>query len=257
MDGAPFRAATTLPSWARVLSPAVEDRPLVPPPPSRFARDPSAARSSRPIRTDAPARERGRRLLNRRAARAGFSWAALGHHHHSTSSPTEPARRAAYSVRRPARGLDEAGPGLLKVTLSAGRPSAWKRCRRRATLFDLMGCERAGGCGDPRESRRRLRDEGSLRRTWCADADGVQPTAHAHGRSGALGIARLTLVVATPRIRPREGTSSVPSAEGASMRTWRRAPPRRRRDPARVTSRSARRDALAGRAVRPPEPERG
>jgi len=58
-------------------------------------------------------------------AAAGFSWAALGHHH-ATEVVLRPDGSAAgaYSGSPTGRGLDETGPRhFLKVTLEAGRPA--------------------------------------------------------------------------------------------------------------------------------------
>jgi len=56
---------------------------------------------------------------------AGFSWAALGHHHHAHVVSDEPGRPlGAYAGCPTGRGLDEAGPRVfLKVTLPAEGPA--------------------------------------------------------------------------------------------------------------------------------------
>ena len=62
----------------------------------------------------------------REIADAGFSWAALGHHHHVHVVSDEEGRRplGAYSGCPTGRGLDEAGPRVfLKVTLPAEGPA--------------------------------------------------------------------------------------------------------------------------------------
>jgi len=254
------------------LSPAaVEDRPLVPPPPR-----PEVSHAILLLHgsletypgTDAP--REGKRTAPFSAGEllaAGFSWAALGHHHHlHVVADGAGAPRAAYSGAPTGRGLDEAGPRVfLKVTLSAGRPPAVETVPADArTLFDLMvDVSELEAAAILERVDAAFADEG------VAAADVVRLTltgSQPYGARPTAALAPLASRVSRLVVRdatdpaPAEGTSSVPSAEG---RFYADLAARRAAAPDDATRRAVDlairlgRDALAGRAVRPPEPERG
>lgn len=109
------------------LSPAVVvERPLAPPPPR-----PASAHAilllhgsleSYPGADSPRGRKRTAPFARREVLDAGFSWAALGHHHHVHVVEDDAGiPRGAYSGCPTGRGLDEAGPRVfLKVTLAPG-----------------------------------------------------------------------------------------------------------------------------------------
>lgn len=119
----PGRDDVTVVGRAFLSSAAVVERPLAPAPPRPETTHAllllhgslesyEGADSPRGAKRTAPFSER-------ELADAGFSWAALGHHHHVQVVSDDQGRpRGAYSGCPTGRGLDEAGPRVfLKVTL--------------------------------------------------------------------------------------------------------------------------------------------
>jgi DNA repair exonuclease SbcCD nuclease subunit len=119
----PGRDDVTVVGRAFLSSAAVVERPLAPAPPRPETTHAllllhgslesyAGADSPRGAKRTAPFSER-------ELADAGFSWAALGHHHHVQVVSDDQGRpRGAYSGCPTGRGLDEAGPRVfLKVTL--------------------------------------------------------------------------------------------------------------------------------------------
>ncbi len=119
----PGRDDVTVVGRAFLSSAAVVERPLAPPPP----------RPSTPLALlllhgslesyTGPDSPRGTKrtapFSERELADAGFSWAALGHHHHVQVVSDDQGRpRGAYAGCPTGRGFDEAGPRVfLRVTL--------------------------------------------------------------------------------------------------------------------------------------------
>jgi DNA repair exonuclease SbcCD nuclease subunit len=119
----PGRDDVTVVGRAFLSSAAVVERPLAPAPPRPETTHAllllhgslesyAGADSPRGAKRTAPFSER-------ELADAGFSWAALGHHHHVQVVSDDQGRpRGAYAGCPTGRGLDEAGPRVfLKVTL--------------------------------------------------------------------------------------------------------------------------------------------
>jgi len=197
---------------------------------------------------------------------AGFSWAALGHHHHRhvvTDASGEPA--GAYSGAPTGRGLDETGPRVfLKVTLAPDRPP-----RVEAVPADDRTLHDLAVDVDGLEGEAVLRRaEEALVRAGAGPADvaritltGVQP----HGARPAAALAPIADRLA--HVVVRDATAPLPAAEPGSLATAEGrffADLEQRRSAAgeaerRVLDLAHRlgRDALAGRSVRPPDPERG
>jgi exonuclease SbcD len=109
------------------LSPAVVvERPLAPPPPRPAAEHALLLLHGSLENYPGPDSPRGTKrtapFSRREVVDAGFSWAALGHHHHFHLVEDDAGvRRGAYSGSPTGRGLDETGPRVfLKVTLVPG-----------------------------------------------------------------------------------------------------------------------------------------
>jgi exonuclease SbcD len=198
---------------------------------------------------------------------AGFSWAALGHHHHlHVVSDDAGAARAAYSGCPAGRGLDETGPRVfLKVTLHAGRPAAVETMAAdERTLHDL-----AVDVDDLDVAALLEKADAALAEEGVRSGDVVRMTLtgrQPYGARPAAAVAPLAervahLVVRDETSPARAGDAAIlPTAEGRFVAdlTARRdaAPEEASRRVADLALRLGR-DALAGRAVRPPEPERG
>ncbi len=194
---------------------------------------------------------------------AGFSWAALGHHHHVHLVEDDAGvPRGAYSGSPTGRGLDETGARVfLKVTLVPGE----------APRVDTLAA-------DPRVLHDLAVDATDLE--TAALAERIE-AAWAAAAVGAGDLVRLTLTGAQPfGARPAETARAFaprakhlvvrdltsPPAEDAGLRSAEgrfAADLRARRDaaveegPRRLAELALRlgRDALAGRPVLPPEPE--
>jgi DNA repair exonuclease SbcCD nuclease subunit len=253
------------------LSPAaVETRPLAPPP----AR-PEVAHAilllhgsleTYPGRDAPRGGKRTAPFSGEELVSAGFSWAALGHHHtlHVVSDPSG-VPRGAYSGAPTGRGLDETGPRVfLKVTLVHGRPPEVETIPAdERSLFDL-----SVDVSDLEGSALLERVESLLADEGVAAPDVVRLTLTGRQPYGARPGAALTPI--SERIAlllVRDATAPAP-AEAAPLTTAEArffADLAARRDAApddatrRALDHAARlgRDALAGRAIRPPEPEPG
>jgi DNA repair exonuclease SbcCD nuclease subunit len=250
------------------LSPAVVvERPLAPPPP----RPPvphallllHGSLESYPGADSPRGTKRTAPFSRREVVDAGFSWAALGHHHHVHLVEDDAGvPRGAYSGSPTGRGLDEAGRRVfLKVTLVPDEsPRVETLSADTRTIHDLAAdvtdLEAAAFAG-------RLETTWGLAGVGAGDLvrltlTGTQP----HGaRPGE--IAR-QLAPAARHVAIRDLTS--PPAEDAGLRSAEGrfvADLTARRDAAeeegsrRVAELALRlgRDALAGRPVLPPEPE--
>jgi DNA repair exonuclease SbcCD nuclease subunit len=197
---------------------------------------------------------------------SGFAWAALGHHHHLHAvADDEGALRAAYSGCPAGRGLDETGPRVfLKVTLHHGRtPSIETLPADERTLFDLVV-----DVGDLDAAGILLKVDAELAEEGAGAADVVRVTltgAQPYGARPAAAVASLAERVAHLVVRDETSpaqtgdASSLPTAEGrfvADLLARRDAS--RDAESRRVADLALRlgRDALAGRAVRPPGPVR-
>jgi len=254
------------------LSPAaVEARPLSPPPPRPEA--PHAVlllHGSLETYPGADAPREGKKtapFTREELLAAGFSWAALGHHHHCHLVRDEAgAARGAYAGAPTARGLDETGPRVfLKVTLRSGHPPVAETVPADGrTLFDLA--VDVGGL-DGAEVLERV--EAALVEEGVGAADVVRVTlrgAQPYGARPASALASLSSRVA--HLVVRDATAPAPSGEAPAVPTaegrffsdlaarLESAPDDASRRALDLAIRLGR-DALAGRAVRPPDPERG
>ncbi len=250
------------------LSPAiVVERPLTPPP----TRPPSAhailllhgSLESYPGPDSPQGRKRTAPFARREVLDAGFSWAALGHHHHVHVVEDDAGFPCgAYSGCPTGRGLDEAGPRVfLKVTLAAGEPPRVETVPAdERTVHDLsvdatdLEAGALAGRIEAAWTVARVR-AGDLVRLSLTGAQpyGARPaeTARAFApRVRHLSVRDLTI--------PPSEEAGLRSAEGRFV-----ADLVARRDAAvdeearRLAELALRlgRDALAGRAVRPPEAE--
>ncbi|MEO6323455.1 MAG: metallophosphoesterase, partial [Thermoanaerobaculia bacterium] len=191
---------------------------------------------------------------------AGFSWAALGHHHHMQVVADDSGRpRAAYSGCPSGRGLDETGPRVfLKVTLDVEGttvetlPADSRLIREVAVdVGELEGREIAE------------RVEAALDRSGATTADVVRITllgtqvygSRASAALGACASRVAHLVIRDRTVRPTSDVPGVRTAEGRFI-----ADLLARREQAhdeagrRVIDLALTlgRDALAGRALVPP-----
>jgi hypothetical protein len=197
---------------------------------------------------------------------AGFSWAALGHHHtlHVVSDPSG-APRGAYAGAPTGRGLDETGPRVfLKVSLERGRPPAVETLPAdERTLFDLsLDVSDLEGSSLPERVDTLLADEGvagpdvvRLKLTGCQPY-GARPAAALAPLSGRVAL----LVVRDETVPAAAAAAPLPTAEArffADLAARREAAPDEATRRALDFAARLGRDALAGRAVRPPEPEPG
>ena len=250
------------------LSPAVVvDRPLSPPPPRPASEHAllllHGSLESYPGADSPRGAKRTAPFSRREVVDAGFSWAALGHHHHVHFVEDDAGvRRGAYSGCPTGRGLDETGARVfLEVTLVPGEPP------RVETLP-----------ADSRVVHDLTVDATDLE--GAALADRVE-TAWAVAAVGPADLVRLTLTGTQPfGARPAETARAfaararhlsvrdltTPPVEDAGLRSAEgrfAADLRARRDaaveagPRRLADLALRlgRDALAGRPVEPPEPE--
>ena len=254
------------------LSPAVVDaRPLAPPPPRPEV--PHAIlllHGSLETYPGADAPRGGKRTApfsREELLSAGFSWAALGHHHHlHVVTDASEAPRAAYSGAPTGRGLDETGPRFfLKVTLVAGRaPTVETHAADERDLFDLaVDVSDLDAAGVLERVDAVLADEGvALPDVVRLTLTGAQP----YGARPAAALAPLSVRMA--HLVVRDATSpaapdvaaALPTAEArffADLAARRDAAPDEAGKRALDLAARLGRDALAGRAVRPPEPERG
>jgi len=250
------------------LSPAVVvERPLAPPPRRPVSEHAllllHGSLESYPGADSPRGAKRTAPFSRREVLDAGYSWAALGHHHHfHVVEDDAGVPRGAYSGCPTGRGLDEAGPRVfLKVTLVPGEAP------RVETLP-----------ADSRVVRDLTVDVGDLE---SAAVPEKLETAWALAGVGAGDLVRLTLTGAQPfGARPTDAARVFASrAKHLAVRDH-TAPPsedperrsaegrfaadlRARRDaaheegPRRLAELALRlgRDALAGRPVLPPEPE--
>ena len=254
------------------LSPAaVAERPLLPPP-TRPAVPHAVLLLHGSLESypgaDAPRGEKATAPFSRRElVAAGFSWAALGHHHHvHVVSGEAGVPLGAYSGCPTGRGLDETGPRVfLKVTLRQDRPAAVETIPADPrTVHDLEV-----DASDLDASALLERVDAAFAREEVAPSDVVRVTLVGAQPLGARPAAALEplagrvkhLVVRdrTSPPAPLEGAEGLPTAEGRFLSDL-----RARRDAApddttrAVVDLALRlgRDALAGRSVKPPEPER-
>ncbi len=196
---------------------------------------------------------------------AGFSWAALGHHHHvHVLADDAGAPLAAYSGCPTGRGLDETGPRVfLKVTLQPGRPPAVERLPAdERTLFDLVA-----DVGDLDAAGILATVEALLLEEGVRAGDIGRVTLRGPQPYGARPAAALEPLVSrvahlvvrdetSPERPPDSGT--LPTAEGRFLSELSARREAADEETRRVVDLAVRlgRDALAGRALRPPEPER-
>jgi exonuclease SbcD len=203
-----------------------------------------------------------RELLN-----AGFSWAALGHHHHRhVVTDDAGAPRAAYAGCPTGRGLDETGPRVfLKVTVRDGEPSTVESVPADArTVHDVEV-----DATDLDAAALLARADAVLAREAVAEPDLVRVTlrgAQPFGAQPAAALeplaARVTHLVVrdlTSPPAPADDGSGMPTAEGRFLAELKGrlddAPDEAARRVAALALRLGR-DALAGRPVRPPDAER-
>lgn len=193
---------------------------------------------------------------------AGFSWAALGHHHHLQVISEDSGRpRAAYSGSPTGRGLDETGPrSFLKVTLFPSGaveleaiPSDTRMIHEiTVDLTDL-------------DSRELLdRTAAALEREKVGTGDIVRVTltgAQTYGARGSVSIQPLSSRVAHLAIRDRSirsGSTEIPgiqTAEGrfvADLLAQREGATDPERKRVIELALALGRDALAGRTLEPP-----
>lgn len=193
---------------------------------------------------------------------AGFSWAALGHHHHVQVVTDESGRpRAAYSGCPTGRGLDETGPRVfLKVTLNSEGtrvetiPSDVRIVRDLSVEVSEF---------ESREIAERVGE--ALDAAKASTADVVRVTlvgtqsygSRAAAALGGTGSRVAHLVVRDRTVRPASEQPGVRTAEGRFI-----ADLLARREGATEEDRrvidlalALGRDALAGRAIVPPDAE--
>ncbi len=250
------------------LSPAiVVERPLAPPPPRPESTHAilllHGSLESYPGADTPRGKKRTAPFSRREVLDAGFSWAALGHHHHVHLVEDDAGvPRGAYSGCPTGRGLDETGPRVfLRVTLAPGEPPRVETlpADERSILevsVDATDLE-AGGLAE------------RVEREWAAAGvragdfvrltlTGTQPygarpaeTARAFAsRAGHLAVRDLTTPPAEePGLRSAEGrfVADLAARRDAAVEDG----------PRRLAELALRlgRDALAGRPVVPPEAE--
>jgi DNA repair exonuclease SbcCD nuclease subunit len=197
---------------------------------------------------------------------AGFSWAALGHHHtHHVVCDPSGAPRGAYSGAATGRGLDETGPRVfLKVTLEPGRPPAVETLQAdERTLFDL-----SIDVSDLEAAALLERVDALLADEGVTGPDVVRLTLtgrQPYGARPAAALAPLStraalLVVHDATAPAGPEATALPTAEArffADLGARREAAADEAARRALDLAARLGRDALAGRAIRPPEPERG
>jgi DNA repair exonuclease SbcCD nuclease subunit len=263
----PGRDDTTVTGRA-FLSPAVvAERPLAPPPARPLSSHAllllHGSLESYPGADSARGTKRTAPFSRREVLDAGFSWAALGHHHHFHVVENEAGvPRGAYSGSPTGRGLDETGPRVfLKVTLVPGEAPcvetlpADARCVRDLTV-DVSELEAAalaerleaawatGGVGPGDFVRLTLTGTQPF---GARPADAARAFA---GRARHLAVRDLTA--------PPAEHSGPRSAEGRfAADLWARRDAAVEEGPRRLAELALRlgRDALAGRPLVPPAPE--
>lgn len=250
------------------LSPAVVvERPLGPPPPRPASTHallllhgslesyPGADSPRGPKRT-AP-------FSRREVLDAGFSWAALGHHHHAHFVEDDAGVRVgAYSGCPTGRGLDEKGPRFfLKVTLVPGSPPRVETLPADARVVHDVAVDATDLEGPALAER--------IETAWAIAAvgtgdfvrltlTGTQPFGARPAETAFAFAARARHLVVRDLTAPPVEDPGLRSAEGRFA-----ADLRRQRDaadeegPRRLAELALRlgRDALAGRPLLPPEPE--
>ena len=264
----PGREDVTVVGRAFLSSAVVVERPLAPPPPRPSTphallllhgslESYAGADSPRGTKRTAP-------FSANELTGAGFSWAALGHHHHVHVVADDEGRpRGAYSGCPTGRGLDETGPRFfLRVTLPAdGSPIVVERIPAdtrvvRDLVVDVGDLE-AGPLAD--------RVEAALRDAGAAAPDLVRVTltgTQSFGARAADILRPLALTVKHLHVRdqteppaPEPGPRSAEGRFASDLLAIRGAAA----DDAqrRVADLALRlgRDALLGRPIRPPEAE--
>jgi len=250
---------------------AVADRPLAPPP-SRPAVAHALLLLHGSLETypgaDAPRGAKATAPFSRRELLdAGFSWAALGHHHHlHVVSDDAGAPRGAYAGCPTGRGLDETGRRVfLKVTVRDGEPASVETVPADARTLHDVEIDAA----DLDAAALLARADAVFAREAVAAQDvvrvtlrGVQPFGAQPAAALEPLAARVTHLVVRDRTSPPapepEG-SGIPTAEGRFLSELRSrldaAPDEAARRVAQLALRLGR-DALSGRPVRPPDAER-
>ncbi len=195
---------------------------------------------------------------------AGFSWAALGHHHHAHVVVGDDGRpRGAYSGCPTGRGLDEAGPRFfLRVTLPAdGSPIVVERVPADARVIRDLTVDVTELEAGPLVER----VEAAFRDAGVAAADLVRVTLTGTQTFGArpadilrpvgLRVKHLAVRDETEPPAPEPGPRSAEGRFASDLATLRAAAEGDARR--RVVDLALRlgRDALLGRPVRPPDAE--
>ena len=271
------------PSWATVafpgrddatvtgrafLSPAVVvERPLAPPP-ARPTSDHAllllhGSLESYPGADSPRGAKRTAPFSRREVVEAGFSWAALGHHHHFHLVEDDAGvPRGAYSGSPTGRGLDETGPRVfLKVTLAPDEApriesiSADEHVIHDLTVdvTDLDGAALAG----------RLETAWGIAGVGPGDLvrvtlTGTQPHGARPADAARALAARARHLAVRDQTSPPAEEPGLRSAEGRFVADLvARRDAAAEENPRRVAELALRlgRDALAGRPVLPPEPE--
>lgn len=250
------------------LSPAiVVERPLAPPPPR-----PSAAHAllllhgsleSYPGADSPRGTKRTAPFSRREVVDAGFSWAALGHHHHFHLVEDDAGvPRGAYSGCPTGRGLDETGPRVfLRVTLAPGEDPRVETLPADAHAVHDLAVDVADL--DAAAIASRVETAFALAGVGAGDLvrltlSGTQPHGARPAEAARTLAPRVRHLAIRDRTSPPGEESGLRSAEGRFV-----ADLAARRDaavedaPRRVAELALRlgRDALAGRPVLPPEPE--
>jgi DNA repair exonuclease SbcCD nuclease subunit len=193
---------------------------------------------------------------------AGFEWAALGHHHHFQVIEDESgAPRAAYSGCPTGRGLDETGPRVfLKVTLASGEAPRVETVSADARVVRDLALDVSHL--DSHAIQERL--EALFVAEGVGPLDLVRVTLAGHQSYGARpAVARDPIASRAYHLIIRDKTAPAPEAEPVGLRTaeGRFAADlqlRREKAPDDAARRvvdlalSLGREALAGRALRPP-----
>lgn len=250
------------------LSPAVVvERPLAPPP-ARPGSDHAllllhGSLESYPGADSPRGAKRTAPFSRREIVDAGFSWAALGHHHHVHLVEDDAGiPRGGYSGCPTGRGLDETGARVfLKVTLEPGEPPRVERVPADARVVhdltvDASDLESAA-------LAERIETAFSLAPVGAGDLvrltlTGTQPFGARPSETARAFAARARHLSVRDHTAPPSEEAGLRSAEGRFA-----ADLKARRDAAaddgdrRLADLALRlgRDALAGRPVLPPEPE--
>jgi DNA repair exonuclease SbcCD nuclease subunit len=198
---------------------------------------------------------------------AGFSWIALGHHHHAhVVADDAGAPRAAYSGCPTGRGLDETGPRVfLKVTIRDGEPAVVETVPADPRTIHDVEID----VSDLDPAALLAKADAALTREGIAEPDVLRVTLRGTQPFGAQPAAAIEPLSARMRhliIRdrtsppgPEAERSGLSTAEGRFLSELRTrldtAPDAAARRVAELALRLGR-DALAGRPVRPPDAER-